>query len=233
MLLSQHCSPPSGFGRTGGVFSSFDLSREQPAVSVAVFIDWQNVYRSARSAFGLDDLPGSFGGFSPIRLGEYIAAARPLGVFGSLAKVQVHRGMPSPRRSPKANAAAQRQVRSWVEESQGLVVPKLRPLHYRRERSGRLLVAEKGIDVQIALAAVSAILRDDCDVAVIFSHDSDLLPAVETIKDLASASRVETASWSSSVFRTRIPPVRGVFNHFMDADAFRDVGGSTGRSGAV
>ena len=56
------------------------------------------------------------------------------------------------------------------------VIPRLRPLRYppNYPEAGP---TEKGVDVQLALAAVEGVLTQLCDVAIIFSHDSDLLPS--------------------------------------------------------
>lgn len=37
---------------------------------------------------------------------------------------------------------------------------------------------EKGVDVDMAIEAVRFVLEDRCDVAVRFSHDTDLIPAI-------------------------------------------------------
>ena len=193
------------------------------STSVAVFIDWQNTYRSARAAFGLQHLPGRYGNIDPYRLGLHLANAPRNGELRRVARVEVHRGLPSADREPNANAANHRQVESWIKDHRGVVVPRLRPLRYRHGPNGTFVATEKGIDVQLALAAVTSVVTEQCEVAVIFSHDSDLQPAVEAIRDLKSARHVETASWSSGSFRHRIPPVRGVFNHFIDESAFRQL----------
>lgn len=44
------------------------------AENVAVFIDWQNVYKAARSAFDLAGLPNERGNFSPYALSQVLAA---------------------------------------------------------------------------------------------------------------------------------------------------------------
>lgn len=64
-------------------------------------------------------------------------------------------------------------------------------------------VREKGIDVQIAIDLVIGGLRGLYDVAVLFSNDNDLLPAVEAVKTIAAmiakAGRtppeIEVAAW--------------------------------------
>jgi hypothetical protein len=42
-------------------------------VRVAVFIDWQNAYRSARTQFGMEHMPNEEGNFSPLRLARLLA----------------------------------------------------------------------------------------------------------------------------------------------------------------
>ena len=41
------------------------------AVRVAVFIDWQNTYKTAREAFGWRDFPNEYGNYSPYQLAAY------------------------------------------------------------------------------------------------------------------------------------------------------------------
>ena len=69
-------------------------------------------------------------------------------------------------------------------------------------RTGR--PREKGIDVQIALDLAFGAVDDDCDVVVLFSGDSDLLPALERA---ASAGVVcETAAWATEGRRLPTKP---------------------------
>jgi hypothetical protein len=90
---------------------------------------------------------------------------------------------------------------------------------------------EKGVDVALACSAVEHVLRGRCDVAIIFSHDSDLLPPVETICRLNDAGltkgTVETASWKSDFYPYRIRPAKtewgtswGVVNQTLTVDLF-------------
>ncbi len=82
---------------------------------------------------------------------------------------------------------------------------------------------EKGIDVQIAIGALEAVLTEACDVAVVFSHDTDLLPAIEAIVRLRGPSAVETASWSSDRFPYRLRPKAAVAHHEVTEQVFRRV----------
>jgi len=187
---------------------------------IAVFIDWQNAFQSARAAFGPLGESKRFGNFSPYRLALHLAHRRSCDSRGELVRVEIHRGLPSARWDRVGNAANLLQAAAWKSEDLKRVFPRLRPLRYRKGPGSELIASEKGVDVELALAAVGSVISGECDVAIIFSHDSDLLPAVETIRDLKSAGHVETASWTSPTFKTRIPPVRGVFNHFVDRNAF-------------
>lgn len=190
---------------------------------VAVFIDWQNIYLTARKAFGLSQRPARFGSVSPIRVADLITGLNQRSKSCQLQRVAVYRGLPSPRRDPRGNAACLAQVEAWRREGLGLVDPSLRPLTYRTAGGSQMNAFEKGVDVQLAVDVVSELMLDRCDLAVVFSHDSDFMPLIEAICRLKGASRVETASWASGRNQTRIPPVRGVFNHFLGEDVFRKV----------
>lgn len=49
-------------------------------------------------------------------------------------------------------------------------------------------------------------LSGACDVAILFSHDTDLLPAVESVARLKGRRHIETASWVSDGHRSRLRP---------------------------
>ncbi|HWN74085.1 MAG TPA: NYN domain-containing protein [Solirubrobacterales bacterium] len=173
-------------------------------VRVAVFIDWQNVYKTAREAFGMGKMPSEYGNFSPFKLSRLLALGNGRAKTGELVCVEVHRGLPSQRHDPKGYAANRRQAAAWKKESP-LVVPKMRSLRYPRNFPAEQPV-EKGVDVALAVGAIEATLRKRCDVAIIFSHDTDLLPVPEAIARLAGADCVETASWASQRFQGRLRP---------------------------
>jgi hypothetical protein len=114
----------------------------------------------------------------------------------------------SQRFDPKGYAANRRQSAAWVRENPEVVIPRLRPLRYSHNRTEA--PREKGVDVELALTAVEWTLRKWCDVAVIFSHDTDLVPLVDMLRRLKGPACIETASWTSPTFRQRIrtnPPV--------------------------
>lgn len=181
---------------------------------VAVFIDWQNTYKTARDAFGWRDFPNEFGNYSPLSVSRDLARANGRDENGDLVRVFVYRGLPSNRRDPAGYAANRRQSAAWMAESPEIVIPKLLDLRYDP------LPREKGVDVLLAIDAVEWSLTRRCDVAVIFSHDTDLQPAVDAILRLRGAACVETASWSSDGYRSRLRQRAGVFHHHIDSDGF-------------
>jgi hypothetical protein len=165
-------------------------------------------------------MPNEYGNFSPYKLARLLAAGNGRGPEGGeLVRVQVHRGLPSSSKDNVGYAACRRQAAAWTKEAPEIVIPKLRPLRY--PRSSNEPPVEKGVDVDLALGAVEHLVLGSCDVAVIFSHDSDLMPSVETIVRLRGAAHVETAAWSSPKHRSRLRQTAGVFHHEISEQVFQ------------
>jgi uncharacterized LabA/DUF88 family protein len=189
---------------------------------VALFIDWQNAYKSARTAFGLESYGNERGNFSPYALGRLLAAGNQRGFDGGeLVLVQVHRGIPSNKHDPVGYAANRRQATAWVRENEDVVKVRLRPLAYWSGPRGPAV--EKGIDVELALASVEHVLLKRCDTAIILSHDTDLAPAVELIARLKGPAAVETVSWKSYGFSSRLKPISGVYHHAVSSEVFHRI----------
>jgi hypothetical protein len=135
--------------------------------------------------------------------------------------------LPDPTVNRKGHAAAERQRQAWLDLDPAIVSVRLRPVRLNPETGKE---EEKGIDVALACSAVEHVLMKKCDVAIIFSHDSDLLPPVETICRLEGEDHVETASWASDFYRRRIPPAKepwgrrfSVVNHTLRIELFDQV----------
>lgn len=165
-------------------------------VKVAVFVDWQNTYKTAREAFSWRDYPNEYGNYSPYALARILAAGSDRGASGELVRVNIHRGLPSQKFDQAGYAANRRQSAAWMKENPEIVVPRLRPLRYSRDPQEP--PREKGIDVELALAAVEWTFTGQCDVAIVFSHDTDLVPLVELLTRLKGTECIETASWTFS-----------------------------------
>lgn len=189
------------------------------AVKVAVFIDWQNTYKTAREAFGWKDYPNEYGNYSPYQLARILAAGNDRGAAAELVRLNVHRGLPSQKYDKTGYAANRRQAAEWMKENPEVVIPRLRPLRYSHDQPPR----EKGVDVELALAAVEWTLTKQCDVAVIFSHDTDLVPAVEMLVRLKGQGCIETASWAAPYFKQRIRTKPPVYHHSISEAVFAKV----------
>jgi NYN domain len=196
---------------------------EASSPRIAVFIDWQNAYMTAREAFGLGSLPNEHGNFSPFNLARVLAAGNGRGASGGLVRVEIHRGLPSSSRDPIGYGANRRQAAAWEAESPGLVVPRFRPLRYPAPYAAIQTPVEKGNDVQIGVAVAESVLTGSCDVAILFTHDTDLLPVVEMVARVKGPQHVETASWASHIFNQRLRHVAGVCHHRISDAVFKRV----------
>lgn len=79
---------------------------------------------------------------------------------------------------------------------------------------------EKGIDVALALDAVSAILGDRCDVAVIVSRDRDLMEVADQVRQKCWGKSVQVEVSYVSERRGDERPLSGALSAY---DAFREV----------
>jgi hypothetical protein len=138
---------------------------------VVVFLDWQNVYRRGRDAFGLSDGVHTAGQVHPMALGQRLAAQK---AGRELAEVRVYRGIPTNKEDPN-----RRQTAAWMKAGAGRVVVHLRPLKYLAGQP-----REKGIDVHLAVDYVAMAVRGEYDVGIMFSSDSDLEPALDAVAAL-------------------------------------------------
>lgn len=162
---------------------------------VVVFLDYQNVYRRAREAFGLEAHPHWEGQVHPFAVGHELAQRTEVGRERELTEVRCYRGLPNARRDPQGNSACNRQLEFW--DSLPKVKGVKRPLQYPPSGSTRP-PREKGIDVLLAVDLVMGAVNDVYDCAVVFSADTDLIPALNSVVELKSPKSVEVAAWQGS-----------------------------------
>ena len=197
-----------------------------PAHRVIAFIDYQNVYHLARAAFSHEGNPDkNFGHVHPLKVGQLL---RDLGrsefANRELFGVRVYQGLPDSRSGAGLVRFTSRQLAGW-ERSAGVVV-KTRPLaYYQTTTSGQATwrAQEKGVDVMLAVDLVDMARTDAYDTAVVFSADTDLLPALEAAVDIGK--RVETATWQGPG-NNRGPlriKQRSLWNHYLDQSCFEIV----------
>ena len=157
-----------------------------------VFVDYQNAYRWARASFHNHRTdPHWLGQFNPEGLGRLIAQASGAGRQRVLEQVRVYRGMPDAGRDSRGYAATRRQTAEW--EKSMLVKVTTQPLRYPRDYPDSP-AQEKGVDVRLAIDFVMMAVRDEYDVGVLMSNDTDFRPVLEEVEGLG-AKTVEVAAW--------------------------------------
>lgn len=166
-------------------------NQSQPARKrTIVFVDYQNMYKGAREAFGYkrNGDAAHFGNVRPYSLGRRIVRDHP---DRALEQVRVYSGVPTPQRDAKGNKIMQRKLATWAQDMPDKVEVFPRPLSYPPPR-GR----EKGVDVELAVDLVRMALEDAYDVAVIASADSDLVPALSFVVHSCEGKEIETIAWA-------------------------------------
>lgn len=156
--------------------------------NVAVFLDYQNVHLTAHGLFGRLGAPPQESLINPLLVSlRILEKRRPP---SELASVQVYRGRPNPEHHPIPTAANDAQTAAWERDPRVRVFR--RDLNYRGwpDHPPR----EKGVDVALAVGLIEGSMLAEFDVAVVFSNDTDLLPAVEMAFRRTPAP-IEVASW--------------------------------------
>lgn len=181
----------------------------------SVVIDYQNVHLTARDVFD----PGGESHDSlvhPVLFARRAIQARnarqrPGHPAAALSLVTVYRGLPHVDHDWEQHRRCLDQATQW--RTDGAVV-ELRDLKYRYQTdvAGRPILdvrgkktpvgrpKEKGIDVLCALACVRESTRDDIDLVILASRDTDLVPVLDELYDLRGSdpgryAGIETISW--------------------------------------
>jgi len=154
----------------------------EPTIKRAVFfIDGQNLYHSAKEAFGYP-----FPNYDPMKLSQEICLQHGF----SLEQVRFYTGVPERTDNEYWHEF-------WKKKIQFMKTRNIhvysRQLVYRNESitcpDGQILTklvgSEKGIDVRIALDIVSLAVSKAYDVAVIFSQDQDLSEVADEVKNIS------------------------------------------------
>ncbi len=179
----------------------------EPTIKRAItFIDGQNLFYAAKEAFGY-----SFPNYDAKVLSEKVC--HQCGC--TLVQSRFYTGIPD-----AADDAAKSHFWSGklaVMGKQGIKVFS-RPLRYRNRKvrlpdgstHSFLAGEEKGIDVRIALDIIRLALRNEYDVAVIFSQDQDLSEVAEEIRLIAQEQNRWIKVISAFPFSPTVRNRRGV-----------------------
>ena len=193
---------------------------------VVVFMDYQNVHGWARRQFHPINCHPAVGHVDPLRLARLLVnrRKRPSTLHG----VRIYRGRPVPSHQPTAAAANDRQTAEW--ERGGLVKVIRRPLRYPADWP-TTPAAEKGIDVALAIDIVSMGIAQEYDAAILFSSDTDLLPAIEVVVQ-RRLGHIELATWSGAR-RLRFPNSQLPYCHFVSEAEYRETIRRSERAGPL
>jgi uncharacterized LabA/DUF88 family protein len=181
----------------------------QPAIKRAVaFVDGQNLYRSAKAAFGYH-----YPNYDVHALASVLCARQDW----QLRQVRFYTGVPDAADNPFWNHFWNAKFAQMGR--QGVHVFS-RPLRYRNEtvrlpegREVTLLVGrEKGVDVRLALDVVRLAHRQEYDVALIFSQDQDLSEVADEIRIIAQDQQRWLKAACAFPVSPVVPKPRGI-NH--------------------
>lgn len=205
---------------------------------LAVFVDYQNTYMSARRVFhNPQSDPHYYGQFWPHLLGRYLEDDAPPGYTRELTAVHVYRGIPDSSRDSKGYGAARKQHAAWEQQGNGKVQIHTRPLRYPYgwpdssqpgDRPG-----EKGVDVELAIDMAMMAVRREFDVAILVSLDTDLHPPLEAVMSMPGHfPRAEVAAWSTASQHCRrlSLPKRNLYCHWIDDAAYQAMSDHTSYS---
>ncbi len=183
---------------------------------VVVYIDYQNAHGWARRQFHPVGVHPAVGHVDPLRLSQLLVQRRKRP--SELEGVRIYRGRPSPTHQPRAAAANDRQTTEWERSGRMAVIR--RPLRYPLDWPD-VPASEKGIDVALAVDLVAMGMDKAYDAAIVFSSDTDLLPAIETVFD-RRLGHIELATWSGAK-RLRFSSSQLPWCHFVNEAEYRTI----------
>lgn len=158
---------------------------------VAVFLDYENVHRTGHHLYAAFGEPVYSTVVDPIQIAERLARKRNR--ESMVNEIQIFRGRPVPEHQP--TPASQNDIQAARWESDARVTLHRRDLKYEFYEDGTFSAREKGVDVALAVALVEGAMLGRFDAAIVFSSDTDLVPAVELAYHRTSA-HIELACWT-------------------------------------
>lgn len=194
---------------------------------VIVFIDSQNVYRGARDAFFDAQSFHTDGQFKPLAIGQKIVASLNLSHHApcTLDGVRIYTGRPDPRKQPRPHGAHTRQCAAWTRAGVVVTPRMLRyPFDFPASKP-----EEKGIDVALAIDFIAHAMDNKYDIGVIFSTDTDLVPALEFVyRRYTPGKTVQVAAWRSGRCRPRLN-IRdaNTWCHYLERPQYDEVADTT------
>lgn len=166
-----------------------------------LFIDAQNVYKSAREAFFLPTDPHMYGQIDPLKLSSVICSKSMSVMTKNIIDTRVYTGRPDATKDPRTYAAHMKQCAAWQSLGVNLIHRVLRyPRNWPTEKP-----KEKGIDVALALDIVTMAVDKIYNIGIVASTDTDLKPAIEYVyKRFGGNPAIEVMAWYSNTKRNRL-----------------------------
>lgn len=185
-----------------------------------LFIDAQNVYKSARDAFFNKDVDHhTKGQFDPIRLGQIVCSRNKV-VKRTISSVRVYTGRPDATKEPKTYGCHMKQCSVWEKAGIEVIHRTLRyPYNWPTEKA-----KEKGVDVALAVDIVTMAMDGKYDVGIIASTDTDLKPAIEYVyRRFKGPPSIEVMAWYSNKSKNRLS-IAGtkIWCHYLDIDDYNN-----------
>ncbi len=154
---------------------------------IIIFIDYQNVYKTSQNIF----LKNNHIDISKISH----KIIKKISFQTKLIEIRVYTGVPSKAIQPKSYWNTMKRFQKWKKDSN--IIIQSRNLSYSKlnKESDYFIPREKGIDVLIAVDLVSLAIDRKFDVAIIFSLDTDLKPALEYVKNSQPTAEIFVVAW--------------------------------------
>ncbi|HMO77144.1 MAG TPA: NYN domain-containing protein [Sphingopyxis sp.] len=179
------------------------MSDQLPLIRVIAFFDGQNLFHSAKQAFGY-----KWPNYNPKALAEHVCAEHGW----QLQQARFYTGVPDVADKPFWNHFWNAKCAQMGRENVHVFT---RALRYRNKvvrlpdgsEHSFLDGDEKGIDVRIALDVIRLALKREFDVAILFCRDQDLTEVADEIRLIAKEQqrwiKVASAFPVSPTFRVR------------------------------
>lgn len=160
---------------------------------VSFLIDGFNLYHSLRELHKITGKPVKWLDLRTL-CGQYIQNVRAaVGDRVEIAKIYHFTAIPVHKRFTQPDVIQRHELYIKALESAGVVVVrspyKQKPIRCPDCKHDFWRPEEKETDVAIGVKLVEVFIRAECDAAVIVSGDTDLLPAVRTVKSLFGGAR--------------------------------------------
>ncbi len=182
------------------------MPAEPPIKRAVAFIDGQNLFYAAKTAFGY-----KYPNYDPKALAARVCQSRGW----QLDQTRFYTGFPSADDNPFWNHFWQAKLLQLTREG---VHAFSRLLRYRLQTvrlpdgttHSALVGQEKGVDVRLAIDVISLAHQQACDAALVFSQDQDLSEVADEIRKIAALQGRWIKMASAFPFSPASPNRRGI-----------------------